>query len=163
MEIGRHWKAIQAIFDEGGRSCRHFAVATVSKEGFPNVTPIGALFLRDDKTGFCFDEFTVNMSKNADENQKVTILAVNSDPEFWEKSLIKGKFLTAPGVRLMGVMGKKRKALSREIDLWKSHIKPVEGTKGYELLWKNLETVRDITFDSFEPVSCGEMTQGLWS
>ena len=63
MEIGQHWKTIQAIFQECRGSSTHFAVATVSKDGSPQVTPIGALFLRDDQTGFYFDEFTVTTVK----------------------------------------------------------------------------------------------------
>ena len=154
---------IQEIFEESRKSSMHFAVATVSKDGTPHVAPIGALFLREDNTGFCFDEFTVNMSKNVDENQKVAILAVNSSPTFWQKSLVDGKFATAPGVRLIGSMGNKRKAISEEIALWQNHVKMAQGTKGHDILWKNMQTVRDIYFDSFEPVSCGEMTQGLWN
>ena len=68
MEIGKHWKTIQEIFEESRGSSMHFAVATVSKDGAPHVAPIGALFLREDKTGFCFDEFTVNMSRNVEQN-----------------------------------------------------------------------------------------------
>jgi len=29
-------------------------------------------------------------------------------------------------------------------------------------MWKNMRMVRDVHFDSFEPVWLGEMTQGLW-
>ena len=29
-------------------------------------------------------------------------------------------------------------------------------------MWKNMRMVRDIHFDSFEPVLMGEMTKGLW-
>ena len=70
--------------------------------------------------------------------------------------------MTAPAVRLMGSMGKKREATEEEVAMWQNHVKIAQGTKGYDLLWKNMRTVRDIYFDSFEPVSCGEMTQGLW-
>jgi hypothetical protein len=162
MEIGEHWKTIQAIFRESQNSSMHFAVATVSEEGAPHVAPIGALFLREDKTGFYFDEFPVNMSKNMERNPRVCILAVNSDFAFWQKSLFAGRFVTPPAVRLMGSVGQKREGTEEEIAMWQNHVKAAQRTKGYELMWKNMRMVRDIHFDSFEPVSCGEMTQGLW-
>ena len=45
MEIGKHWKTIQTLF-EHSRSSLHYAVATVNADGFPHITPIGLLFLR---------------------------------------------------------------------------------------------------------------------
>lgn len=162
MTIVKHWEKIQAVFVEGNRSSMHFAIATVDNKGFPHVTPIGALFLGNKGTGFCFDEMTSKMSENLNKNSNVAILAINSDPVFWEKSLISGKFIAPPGVRLSGTMGKKREATQDEINMWKNEIKPFEGTKGYNILWKDLKTVRDIKFNSFEPVLCRDMTEGLW-
>jgi hypothetical protein len=162
MEIGKHWKTIQAMFDEGQRSSRHFAVATVSEDGSPHVTPIGALFLRNDRSGFYFDEFPVNLSKNIGHDRRVCILAVNSDQAFWQKSVVLGTFTTPPAVRLMGTIGEKRAATEEEINLWQDHVKAARGTKGYDLMWKDMCFVRDIRFDSFEPVFFGEMTKGLW-
>jgi hypothetical protein len=62
----------------------------------------------------------------------------------------------------MGSAGKKREATKEEIAMWQDHVKPARGTKGHDILWKDMRMVRDIYFDSFEPVSCGEMTQDLW-
>jgi uncharacterized protein len=162
MEIGHHWKTIQEVFKESRGSSLYFAVATVNEDGSPHVTPIGALFLREDKTGFFFDEFPVNLSKNIERTSRVCILVVNSNLAFWQQSLFAGKFTTPPAVRLMGSVGNKRKATEEEISMWQDHVKIARGTKGHDLLWKNMQTVRDISFDSFEPVSCGEMTQGFW-
>ena len=162
MELDRHWKTIQAIFRDSQKSSKHFAVATVNQDGTPHVTPIGALFLRDDNTGFYFDEFPVNMSKNIKRNQRVCILAVNSGILFWLKSLFTGKFSSPPSVRLMGSVGEKREGTDEEIAMWQDHVKAAQRTKGYGLLWKNMRMVRDIHFDSFEPVQAGEMTRELW-
>jgi uncharacterized pyridoxamine 5'-phosphate oxidase family protein len=162
MEIGKHWKTIQMVFKESRGSSTHYAVATVNEDGSPHVAPIGALFLREDKTGFYFDEFPVTMPRNLERNPRVCILAVNSNPTFWQKSLLAGKFETPPAVRLMGSVGKKREAAAEEIAMWQNHVKIARGTKGHDLMWKNMRTVRDIRFDSFGPVSCGEMTQNLW-
>ena len=162
MEIVNHWQTIQEVFKDSLASSMHYAIATVNKDGSPHVTPMGALFVREDKTGFYFDEFPVNMSRNLERNPRVCILAVNSNPTFWQKSLLAGKFETPPAVRLMGSVGKKREATEEESAKWQNHVKIARGTKGYDIMWKNMRTVRDIHFDSFEPVLLGEMTQDLW-
>ena len=162
MEIGKHWETIQMVFQASLGSSMHYAVATVNEVGSPHVTLIGALFLRENRTGFYFDEFPVNMSRNLERNPRVCILAANSNPTFWQKSLLAGKFETPPAVRLMGSVGKKREGTKEEIAMWQDHVKLARGTKGYDLMWKNMQMVRDIYFDSFEPVLMGEMTQDLW-
>jgi predicted pyridoxine 5'-phosphate oxidase superfamily flavin-nucleotide-binding protein len=162
MEIGKHWQTIQKVFQESLRSSMHYALATVNEDGSPHVTPIGSLFLRDNGTAFYFDEFPVRMSRNLEKNQRVCILAVNSNLTFWQKSLLAGKFETPAAVRLMGSAGKKREATEEEIAIWQNHVKLARGTKGYDLMWKNMRRVRDIYFDSFEPVLCGEMTKDPW-
>ena len=162
MEIGKHWETIQMVFQESLDSSMHYAIATVNEDGSPHVTPIGALILRENKTGFFFDEFPVTMIRNLGQNQRVCILAVNSNPTFWQKSLVAGKFESPPAVRLVGSVGEKREGTEEEIALWQNHVKLARGTKGHDLMWKHMRMVRDIHFDSFEPVSCGEMTQELW-
>jgi hypothetical protein len=162
MEIGHHWQSIMAIFDSSFRSSLHYAVATVNEDGSPHVTPIGALILRNDKTGFYFEEFLNNMPKNLERNNRICVLAVNSDMSFWGKSLADGTFEVPPAVRLKGTVGDRRKATDEEIGQWHERIGFTRGTKGFDLLWKNMGTVRDIHFDSFEPVSTGEMTRQLW-
>ena len=134
----------------------------MNEDGYPHVTPIGALFLRDNKTGFYFDEFPIKMSNNLEHNQKVCILAVNSDPSFWQNSLVNGKFVSPPSVRLMGIIEAKREATEEEVAMWQKHVEFFRETKGYQIMWKNMRTVRDIQFDSFEPVLLGNMTRDLW-
>lgn len=162
MEIGKHWETIRAVFEEGFKSCSHFAVATVNEDGSPHVTPIGALILRQDRTGFYFEENPISMPRNLERNPRVCILAVNADKVFWGQSLIEGKFLTSPAVRLMGRAGELREATEEEVAAWQEKIAIAKGTKGYTLLWEKFGRVRDITFDAFEPVLVGEMTNGLW-
>ena len=162
MEISRHWDAIKGVFDEAFKSSMHFAIATVSEDGSPHVTPIGALILRDDCSGFYFEENPVRLPRNLKINSRVCVLAINSDKMFWLKSLTDGKFVTPPGVRLYGRAGRLRGATPDEIALWQAKIAPLKGTKGYDLLWSRFSQVRDIAFDAFEPVETGEMTGELW-
>jgi hypothetical protein len=162
MEIGKHWKTIQVVFQQSLNSALHYAIATVTKDGSPHVTPIGALFLRDDQTGFFFDIFSVKMSENLERDQRVSILAVNSTIAYWRESFLTGRCKTPPSVRLMGTVGQKREATREEIAMWQKHVEFARGMKGYDLLWGNMRFVRDIYFDSFEPVYMGQMTDDLW-
>lgn len=162
MKIGNHWPTIQSVFEEAFKSCIHFAVATVGEDGAPHITPIGALILRDDQTGFYFEENPVALPHNLKTNPRVCIMAVNTDKLFWGTALMEGKFPSPPAVRLSGTAGQLRKATPGEIALWQDKIAPLQTLKGYRLLWSHFSTVRDISFDSFEPVETGEMTKGLW-
>jgi len=163
MEIGKHWAAIREIFEEAYKSCLHFAVASVNEDGSPHVTPIGALFLRENQTGFYFEEYPSKMPENLKRNPRVCILAANADKLFWAQSLMEGKFATQPAVRLTGTVGEPREATSEEVTAWQERIALAKGMKGYHLLWDRFGGhVRDIQFESFEPVYLGEMTKGLW-
>lgn len=150
------------VFEEAYQSCFHFAVATVNEEGSPHVTPIGALILRQDRTGFYFEENPIRMPRNLKRNPRVCILAVNADKVYWGQSLIEGKFISPPAVRLVGMAGELREATADEMAAWEEKIALAKGTKGYSLLWERFSKVRDISFDAFEPVQVGEMTNGLW-
>ena len=162
MKIGKHWKQIRAVFQETLASSLHYAIATVNEDGSPHVTPIGALFLRGDRTGFYFDVFTSKMSANLARNPRVCVLAVNSSVPFWQISMFAGRCDTPPSVRLMGTVGEKRRATRGELAVWRKHVAFARGMRGYDVLWKDMDSVRDITFDGFEPVHMGEMTKDLW-
>jgi hypothetical protein len=41
----------------------------------------------------------------------------------------------------------RRKGTDEEIAMWQNHVKMAQRTKGYDLLWKNMRTVRDIYFE----------------
>jgi uncharacterized protein len=162
LEIEKNWETIRTVFEEAYKSCFHFAMATVNEDGSPHVTPIGALILRDDQTGFYFEENPKKMPGNLKQNPRVCILAVNADKTFWVNSLVQGKFTAPPAVRLLGRTGKPREATADEVAAWQEKIALAKGTKGYSLMWEKFGRVRDITFDAFEPVLVGEMTMGLW-
>jgi uncharacterized protein len=163
MEIINHWKTIREIFEEAYKSCSHLAIATVNEDGSPHVTPIGALFLREDQTGFYFEEYPSKMPENLKRNPRVCILAVNADKLFWAKSLLEGKFAAPPAVRLTGTAGELREATSQERVEWQKRVALAKVTRGYHLLrWDRFGHVRDIRFESFEPVDLGDMTNRFW-
>lgn len=162
MNIHKNWKIIQKVFEYSIESTLHYALSTINEDGSPHITPISTLFLRDDLTGFFFDQFSVNMSKNLDRDQRVCVMAVQSDAMYWLPSLVEGRFLNPPAVRVMGRVKKRRKATPQEIDMWQRKVAYAKSMKGYKMLWKNMRHVRDIEFDDFKPVFMGEMTQDLW-
>jgi len=60
------------------------------------------------------------------------------------------------------MVGERRQATPAEIALWRKRVGWTRWLNGHQLLWGNLRFVRDIHFDSIEPVRLGAMTRGLW-
>ena len=162
MEIGANWETIRNLFRNSFLSSLHYAMATTNADGSPHVTPIAALILREDRTGFYFEVYTDKMSKNLSKDRRVCVMAVNSDLLFWARSFMEGKFDVPPAVRLGGTVGERREATQEEIAVWRERVEFAREMKGYDLLWKTMRYVRDIYFDSFEPVYLGAMTAELW-
>ncbi len=152
------WNQIRRHFGRTFRSSLHYAIATVSEDGTPYVSPIGSLILLEDNRGFYFEYFTRRLPINLKKNQRVAVLAVDSSKWFWLTSLFRGKFRRPPALRLLGTAGVRRKATEREMALWKKRIRPFRGLKGYDLLWSDMDEVREIVFDECLNVNLGEMT-----
>jgi uncharacterized protein len=156
------WESIRNLFNDAFNSCFHYAFATVNEDGSPHVTPIGSLILRNNRTGFYFDEYVKNMTRNFDHSKRVCVMAVNSNKWFGWKSFFLGRFVSPPAVRLIGTVGERREATQEELKLFQERISKYKLFKGYDLLWSKLRYVRDVHFDSFEPAHAGVMTRGLW-
>lgn len=161
MELERNWDMIRSIFEESLKTSHHYAIATVDKDGGPHITPIGSLMLHDDCRGVYCEEFPKNMPRNLKHNQRVCVMALNNGLLFWLKSLFTGRFKKPVGVRLMGSAGERREATPEEGARWRKRVRIFRGLKGHDLLWKNLKYVREIHFDSFEPIRLGKMTRGM--
>jgi hypothetical protein len=163
MQLDENWDKIKRLFKQSFRSSFHFAIATVTEQGVPHITPIGSLILGGVGQGVYFEEYPQQLTRNLEKNRQVCVLAVNSSPWFWLKSLIRGRFTDPPAVRLYGVAGEVREATDKEIAVLQRRVSKVSFTKGHALLWKNMNKVRDIKFSRMEPVLIGEMTRGTWS
>lgn len=61
----------------------------------------------EDCSAFYFEEYTAKMRRNIEHNPRVCLMSVNSDGWFWFRSLLKGRFASAPGVRLLGLAGER--------------------------------------------------------
>lgn len=163
MEINDvKWNHIRRLFNDAFNSSFHYAIATINEDGTPHITPIGSLILDNNKKGFYFEEYVSNMSRNFQHNKRVCVMAVNSSTWFGIKSFFLGRFVSPPAVRLIGTVGEKREATPQELELFRKRVRKYLMFRGYDLLWSRLKYVRDIYFDSFEPVHAGVMTRDLW-
>lgn len=162
MDIDQEkWKIIKKLFMKAAYSSMHYSIATINPDGMPHVTPIGSLFLTRPFEGFYFEEYASGMKRNLENNGRVCVLAVNSNKIFWLKCVIKGKFTAPFSIRLLGTAGARREATKRELELLDKIVGRLKWTRGYRLLWKDLKYVRDISFDSIEPVRAGKMSAHL--
>jgi hypothetical protein len=161
MDLHENWGEVKALFRESFSSSFHYAVASVSENGEPHVTPIGSLILSKPGFGYYFEKFPRKLPQNLSANSHVCVLAVNSGRWFWLKSLLAGKFSSPPAVRLYGVAGDLRAATDQEIAIWQKRVSRVRFSKGHALIWRGMTMVRDIEFNSIEPVYIGAMTHGL--
>ena len=151
MDLYIHWQKIKQVFLQAQVSSMYCSVASVDEQGQPHITPIGTVFLNNDQTGYFFDTYTCQLSKNLIKQPKVCIMAVNTAKRFWLKSLILGKFSTLPAIRLYGEIGPLRPATSEEIASVQQRIKPLKWTKGSRLIWSDFTHVRDIQFTKAYP------------
>lgn len=109
MDLDKDWNDIRKHFNKSFRSNFYVSVASVDAENNPTVTPIGSMFLNDNKTGFYFEKFPTKLPKHTKENPNVCFLGVNSGYIFWIKALFKGTFSNYPAIKLYGKLGKKEK------------------------------------------------------
>ncbi len=160
--LAEHWPEIQALFARAQASSLHCSLASVSADGVPNVAPIGTVFLRDNSSGFYFDQYTNALAENIQANGRVCVMAVNSSKFYWLRSLLSGRFVSPPGVRLYGTAGPLREATSEELALVRARVSSTRWLKGNRLLWSNFTHVRDLGFSSFRPVVYPVMMEHLW-
>lgn len=152
------WLTIRKSINRNFTSNLHVAIASIDKENFPTVTPIGSLFLNADQTGFYLEKFTQSIPQNFKTKQQVCVMSVNSSKWFWLKSIIKGKFKHSPAIRLYGTLQPVRKATELELKRFDKRFKRLSPFKGYQLLWADMVMVRPISFSHVAYISLGEMT-----
>ena len=161
MDIKTEWKKIKLHFNKSFRSNFHVSIASVDAAQNPTVTPIGSLFLNKDQTGFYFEKYPSKLPVHAKSNQKICVLAVNSNVWLWIRSLFTGKFNSYPAIKLYGELGEKRNATEIENNKLKKRMRFTNGMKGTKYLWGDMEFVRDITFTKAEKINLGKMTKDL--
>jgi hypothetical protein len=142
------------------KSSLQCAIASRNPDGSPHLTPIGSVFLTPEVgKGFYIDMFNRQLAANVAEDPKVTIMAVDSGRLMWLRSLLGGSFVRPPGVRLVAEVGAPRPSTPEEVRQFQRFVGPMLRTRGGQLLWGRLGTVRDLRIDSIVPLRIGPMTE----
>jgi hypothetical protein len=136
----------------------HCAIASRNPDGSAHLTPIGSVILTDLGNGFYFDMFNRQLAHNLDTDPQVTILAVDSGKLMWLRSLLKGTFVRPPGVRMTAEVTQPRPSTREEIKQFYRVVGPMLRTRGGQLLWGRLPSVRDLRIKTITPLSIGAMT-----
>lgn len=161
INMEKDWMRIKIHYRKCISANMHVAISSVNADNIPTVTPIGSLFLNDDRTGFYFEKFTTKLPKNSKTNRNVCLLAVNAKKWFWLKSLFKGNFSEYPAIKLYGELGKKREATREEFRAFQRRVRSTKRLKGHQYLWKDMSQVREIKFTKAEKINLGNMTREL--
>lgn len=162
MELDNaRWDRIRQVFRDAFTSSFHFSIATINEDGSPHVTPVGSLILRDDRTGFYFEAYAAGLSRNLKRDKRICVMAVNTNKWAMIKSFFLGRFITPPGVRLIGTAGELREATPEEQAIFRKRVRKYRMFKAHDLLWARLKHVRDVRFHAYEPIRIGALTRGL--
>lgn len=153
MPIEISWSEVTALFNK----VQHASVATVDSDGSPRITPIGSILFSGEGRGYYFEKFPQSMRSNLDHDPRMTILAVSPSFGLWLGALWRGKFKTQPAIRLVCEAGARRKATPEESEAWLSKVRPFRYLKGYNLLWKDMNMLREFKVIRVEPVELGKM------
>ncbi len=160
--IQNNWDTLKKDFIGCQKSSQGLVqIASVDEKGIPNMTPIGSLFLGENKQAFFCNRFPQNLNQNLKTNNQICAIAMNGSNWFWLKSLFKGKFDNCPGIKLYGRISRKRKIEPEEKEKWERQVRTFRFLKGYDLLWKDMMYASDIHFESFEYLNAGKMTDKL--
>lgn len=161
--LDANWDAIRRVVTRAQRSSRYCAIATQGTDGFPNITPVGTLFLADHPSGFFFDRYSTSFRARAEaDSTPVCVSAVDTSGARWLASLVLGRFIAAPGVRLYGVAGPLREASPQEREQVEARVGLARWTRGAQSIWSDFTQVRDLSFTAFRPVMYPTMMQGHW-
>ncbi|WP_347957039.1 pyridoxamine 5'-phosphate oxidase family protein [Gordonia aichiensis] len=152
------WTAARRVVHRAIRSSLHCSITSLNADGSPHVTPIGSFLPTSKGRGIYFDAFNKQLAANVDRDPRVTILAVDSGPVMWAKSLLRGHFVSAPGIRLVGTVGEQRESTEREVQRFHDLVGPLLKTKGGVRMWGSLPLARDVVIESIEPIHMGPMT-----
>ena len=125
MSLEQSWPDIRKVFS-GANS---FLIASVSPGGFPHMTPIGSLCLRDDCTGYYLERFPQELRRNLEQCDRVEVIALLSRRSTWLRALVRGRFDVFPAMRLRGHAGARRVATQEEQDRWQRRVHRLRWTK----------------------------------
>ena len=161
MNIDNDWNTVKRTFDSAIKSSKHTAIATSDQNGNPHITPVGFVFLGEKGRVFYFEKYSKTIPENLTYNKNVCLLLVNSSTGFWASSLFKGRFSGLPGIRLYGQAGELRKPSPEEERLLAARIGIKRRLRGSQLIWDNMDKVRDIHITALRPIEYPRMMEHL--
>jgi uncharacterized protein len=158
------WRQVRATVSRAQRSSLHCSIGSISPDGQPHVSPIGSVHLGEPGRGVYLDVFNVQLGRNLEHDPHLTLLAVDSSLTTWLRALVKGRFPTAPGVRLVGTAAEARPATQAEIERFQRAVRTTLWTKGGRAMFGRTSHIRarDLTFTDVLPVRIGTLTKHLW-
>jgi Protein of unknown function (DUF2867)/Pyridoxamine 5'-phosphate oxidase len=158
--LRHHWTAIRTLVDKA--SC--CAIASISRDGSPHITPIGSVVLDEEAlTGFYIEGYTSRLPTNLNHDPRICIYAEQGSMLSMLWSLLTGRAGKPMGVRLYARAGERRPVTKEELDRALHQLRIARWTRGYKRLFGKLSHVRELTFERFEPIIAGELTRGQWS
>lgn len=153
------WSETRRIVRRSIRTSLHCSIASTNRDGTPHVTPIGSVLLGEKGSGLYFDVFNARLAANLDHDPHAAVLAVDSGYRMWLRSLVRGRFVSPPGIRLIGTVGPRRVSTQREIDRFQRIVRLFLHTPGGRIMWGSLPAVRDIRVDRVQRLELGPMTE----
>jgi hypothetical protein len=155
------WPQIAALCRASFRSSLHFAIASNGHDGHPHLTPIGSLLALEPGHAMYFDLFAGGLRTRLDADPRVCVMAVDSSRWTWLRALWSGRFKHAPALRLYGRAGVRRPATPEEKGRFHKRVGWLLKLKAARLLWERLDHVRELHFDTCQPVRIGSLTRSL--
>lgn len=111
--------------------------------------------------GYYHPIFAARLQKTLGAGQRFELMFVDTRALTWLTALVRGNFEHLAAVRLGGhALGPRRAANAEEVERWHRHVRAVCWTRGFDLLWKDVRFVQEITFDKLTPVRFGRMKHG---
>jgi hypothetical protein len=156
-ELGARWPEIRRLW----KAARFGAFATSGPDG-PQITPIGSLYLHpSEPRGFYHPIFAARLAKTLTHDARFELLFVEPSAGPWISGLLRGRFDRLVAARLKGhALGPRRRATEQEVALWNRRVRMLRWTPAYDLLWKDVRFVQELSFDALIPVRFGAMPHG---
>lgn len=152
------WSSARQIVRRAAGSSMHCSIASVNADGSPHVTPIGSLMLGSRGAATYLDVFNTRLAANVDRDPNVAIIAVDSRQTMWLRSLLGGRFVVPPGIRLIGTVGAARPVTDEEIEKFYRFIGPLRRTRGGRAVWGSIDQARDVEVTRVQGLNMGPMT-----
>ena len=156
-----HWDQLKPLAGRVIGSSLHFAISTINPDGTPHVTPIGSLILTDPGKAYFFRGIHTKVTEEP--GQRQSGCCSGRDIEFSPMAAIphNGSFQVSTRVSAAWQGRRASRIDAGRKSRWRRRVRLLKWTRGNDVLWGNLETVRELHFHSVAAVEMGRMTANL--